>query len=85
MSDEIKVRDYARKELDEMTAEELRHGALKWMQAEAKGEGRGDEKAARATEVKAKAIGGDGGKKQGKKALLARIQQLEQRLNGGNQ
>ncbi len=56
------------------------------MQAEAKGEGRGDEKAARATEVKAKAIGGgDGGKKQGKKALLARIQQLEQRLSGGNQ
>jgi hypothetical protein len=84
MSDEIKVRDYARKELDEMTAEELRHGALKWMQAEAKGEGRGDEKAARATEAKVKVMGGEG-KKQGKKALLARIQQLEQRLNGGNQ
>ena len=47
--------------------------------------GRGDEKAARATEVKAKVIDGDGGKKQGKKALLARIQQLEQRLSGGNQ
>lgn len=84
MSDEIKVRDYAKKDLDQMTAEELRHGALKWMQAEAKGEGRGDERAARATEVKAKVMGGEG-KKNGKKALLARIQQLEQRLNGGNQ
>jgi hypothetical protein len=84
MSDEIKVRDYARKDLDEMTAEELRHGALKWMQAEAEGEGRGDAKAEKAAEpkIKAKTMGG---KKQGKKALLARIQQLEQRLSGGNQ
>jgi hypothetical protein len=82
---EIKVRDYARKDIDEMTTDELRHGALKWMRAEAKGEGLGDEKAARATEPKVKYMGE--AKKPGKKALLARIEQLEQRLRnaGGNQ
>ena len=80
MSD-IKVRDYARKDIEEMTAEELRHGALKWMRAEAKGEGLGDEKAAKATEAKAKYMGE--GKKTGKKALLARIAALEAQLKGG--
>jgi hypothetical protein len=36
---EIKTRDYINKSLDEMTAEELRHGALKWATNEAEGQG----------------------------------------------
>lgn len=74
----MKVRDYANKDIDEMTAEELRHGALLWMNAEAEGEGRGDEKAAKKTEVKERVLGQE--KQHGKKALLARIEQLEGQL-----
>jgi hypothetical protein len=84
MSD-IKVRDYAKKDIDDMTAEELRHGALKWMTAEAKGEGQGDAKAEKAAEPKFKAkVMGE--KKPKRKELLSRIEQLERQLkNGGNQ
>lgn len=76
---EIKTRDYINKSLDEMTAEELRHGALKWAANEAHGEGLGDARAS---------IGGERSAtrsepKVGKKALKARIAALEAQLNGG--
>ncbi len=73
MSD-IKARDYANKTIDQMSAEELRDGALKWMMAEAQGEGLGD--------LQAGQLGG-GKKGGGKKALLARIEQLEAQIKGG--
>jgi hypothetical protein len=80
-SEPVKTKQYLGKDIDSMSADELRHGALKWLEAEAKGEGRGDEKAARASQIKVKVMGG-GGKKPGRKALLARIEQLEQKLKG---
>ena len=77
----IKTRDYINKSLDEMTAEELRAGALKWMTNEADGDGLGDARAG---------IGGDrpGTRtepKVGKKALKALIAELEAKLKGGGQ
>jgi hypothetical protein len=77
MSD-IKTRDYINKSLDQMSAEELRHGALQWAMNEAQGDGLGDARAG---------IGGERAAprsepKVGKKALLARIAALEAQLNG---
>jgi hypothetical protein len=79
MSD-IKTRNYVNKPLDEMSAEELRHGALKWMTNEAEGEGLGDARAS---------IGGERSAarsepKVGKKALKARIAALEAQIGGGS-
>lgn len=76
----IKTRDYVNKTLDEMSAEELRAGALKWMTNEAEGDGLGDARAG---------IGGDKARertepKVGKKALKARIAELEAKLKGGS-
>jgi hypothetical protein len=77
MSD-IKTRDYINKSLEEMTAEELRSGALKWMTNEADGQGLGDARAG---------IGGEGAAarsepKVGKKELKARIAALEAQIRG---
>ena len=41
----VKTKQYIEKDLDAMTAEELRHGALRWLQAEAEGQGLGDQQA----------------------------------------
>ncbi len=74
----IKTRDYINKPLDDMTAEELRAGALKWCMNEAEGDGLGDARAG---------IGGErtaarSEPKVGKKALKARISELEAKLKG---
>jgi hypothetical protein len=44
---EVKTKNYINKSIDEMSAEELRHGALKWCLAEQQGEGLGDQQAAK--------------------------------------
>jgi len=73
----IKTKHYLNKDFDAMSAEELRHGALKWLNAEAKGEGLGDEKAAKASKIKQEVMG------EGKKDLRARITALEQQIKAG--
>jgi len=72
----IKTKQYIEKDLDEMTAEELRHGALKWMTAEAEGEGRGDARAEKKI-LDAKQANVD--------KLRRRVATLEAQLKGGGQ
>lgn len=72
----IKTKQYIEKDLDQMTAEELRHGALKWMMAEAEGEGRGDAQAEKKI-LDAKQANVD--------KLRRRVATLEAQLKGGGQ
>jgi hypothetical protein len=77
MSD-IKTRNYVNKPLDEMTAEELRHGALKWMTNE--GEGLGDARASLGGERSA----ARSEPKVSRKELKAKIAALEAQIRGAN-
>ena len=72
----IKTKNYIQKDLDEMSAEELRHGALKWCMAEAGGEGRGDAQAEK------KILGA---KQAGVDKLRRKVAALEAQLKGGGQ
>ena len=73
---EIKTRDYINKSLDEMTAEELRHGALKWATNEAEGQGLGDARAAK--KVKDDKLGSID-------KMRRKIAALEAKIKGGGQ
>jgi hypothetical protein len=76
MNKPVKTKQYIGKDLDSMTAEELRHGALKWMQAEATGEGLGDARAAK--KINDEKLGSIA-------KMRKRIATLEAQVKGGGQ
>ena len=72
----VKTKQYIEKDLDSMTAEELRHGALRWLQAEAEGQGLGDQQA----EKKIRGV-----KQANVDKLRRKVAALEAQLKGGGQ